>query len=260
MLIIVVSLLIAVGVLPRVGAFKRYYKEINEGGYKLTDSEKAGMEEADENIYEGDPANAKLIDFALPVLVLVGVMLFTSDLVVSVILGLAAAFAMYIPRRKMSVTKYFEHFFAGVNDMIYILVIVLMTFVFVRGLNAIGFSEYVIELVSPVLSGGAIPLLTFLTVGVIAFLGVDYWAVMLLISPVAIPLSVQFGISGYLTVGAIVSGSVFGGTACFFAEQILMCSQAVQRPPLRVALGGLPYSLLAFVLAAVLYLITGLAL
>jgi Na+/H+ antiporter NhaC len=203
---------------------------------------------------------ARLIDFVLPVALLVGVMLLTSDLVMSVILGLAAAFALYIPRKKMSVTTYFEHFFSGVNDMIYILVIVLMTFVFVRGLNAIGFSEYVIAMVAPVLSGGAIPALTFVTVGIIAFLGVDYWAVMLLIAPVAIPLSGQFDVSAYLTVGAIVSGSVFGGTACFFAEQILMCSQAVQRPPLRVALGGLPYSVLSFVLAAALYLIAGFAL
>ncbi|MDR1068901.1 MAG: hypothetical protein LBL36_06640 [Clostridiales Family XIII bacterium] len=259
MIIILVSLLLAVGVLPRVGPFKRYYRELKEGSYSLSDSEAASMEEA-EDIFEGKPEDAKLLDFALPVVLLVGVMLATSDLVLSVIIGLAAAFALYIPRKKMSVTKYFEHFFSGVNDMVYILIIVLMTFVFVRGLNAIGFSEYVIEMISPVLSGGAIPVLTFVTVGVIAFLGVDYWAVMLLIAPVSIPLALQFGVCAYLTVGAFVSGSVFGGTACFFAEQILMCSQAVQRPPLRVALGGLPYSIFAFALTAVLYLVTGFAL
>jgi hypothetical protein len=56
---------------------------------------------------------------------------------------------------------------------------------------------------------------------------------------------------------AVVSGAVFGGTACFFAEQILMCSQAVQRPPVRVAMGGLPYSVLGFVLTVILYLIFG---
>jgi Na+/H+ antiporter NhaC len=259
MIIILVSLLLALGLLPRVGAFKRYYNELRDGSCSLSNSATASTDDT-EDIFEGNPEDAKLVDFILPVLLLVGVMLLTSDLVVSVILALAAAFALYIPRRKMSVTRYFEHFFSGINDMIYILIVVLMTFVFVRGLNAIGFSEYVIEMVAPVLSGGAIPALTFVTVGVIAFLGVDYWAVMLLIAPVAIPLSGQFGVSEYLTVGAIVSGSVFGGTACFFAEQILMCSQAVQRPPLRVALGGLPYSVLSFVLAAVLYLAAGFSL
>lgn len=134
-----------------------------------------------------------------------------------------------------------------------------MTFVFVEGLNNIGFSDYVVETVEPLLAGGAIPALTFITVGIVAFLGVDYWAVMLLIAPVAIPLSEIFAVNPYLTMAAIASGSIFGGTACFFAEQILMCSQAVQRPPVRVALGGLPYSLLGFIISAVLYLIVGFA-
>jgi hypothetical protein len=66
-----------------------------------------------------------------------------------------------------------------------------------------------------------------------------------------------FDVSAYITVAAIVSGSVFGGTACFFAEQMLMCSQAVQRPPVRVAVGGLPYSITGGVITIVLYLVFG---
>jgi Na+/H+ antiporter NhaC len=80
---------------------------------------------------------------------------------------------------------------------------------------------------------------------------------MLLIAPISVPLSAEFSVNPYMTVAAIDSGSVLGGTACFFAEQMLMCSQAVQRPPVKVALGGLPYSILAFVCTAVLYVIFG---
>jgi len=257
--ILVVSLLLAVGLLPRVGTFKRYFRELKEGSYELTESEKAIVSDSEDEI-EIDETKGSLIDFLLPVLSLVVIMLITSDLVLSVICSLVLAFALYIPRKKMTISEFFDNFFSGVNDMIFILIVVLMTFVFVGGLNAIGFSDYVVEVVKPLLAGGAIPALTFITVGVIAFLGVDYWAVMLLIAPVAIPLSEQFAVNPYITVAAIVSGSVFGGTACFFAEQILMCSQAVQRPPVRVALGGLPYSLLGFVITTVLYLIFGFAL
>jgi hypothetical protein len=67
----------------------------------------------------------------------------------------------------------------------------------------------------------------------------------------------DFDVSLYITVAAIVSGSVFGGTACFFAEQMLMCSQAVRRPSVRVALAGLPYSILGGVVAVALYLVCG---
>ncbi|MCL2580538.1 MAG: hypothetical protein FWE32_11020 [Oscillospiraceae bacterium] len=256
--IILISLLLAMGVLPRVGAFKRYYNDLKAGTYALTEDEKLSMEK-NEGEADFSAAKGSILDFALPVLVVVVAMFATSDLVFSVILALATAFVLNIAQKKMRVGEYFKTFFAGVNDMIYILAVVLMTFVFVEGLLGIGFVDYVIDTVGPMLAGGSIPALTFIVVGVIAFLGVDYWAVILLFAPVALPLADMFGVSPYMTMAAIASGSIFGGTACFFAEQNLMCSQSVERPPVRVALGGLPYSLLGFVVTVILYLIVGFA-
>jgi len=254
--IILISLLLALGVLPRVGAFKKYYEQIKDGTYEITEVEQESSTEGnDETVIEA--SKGSIIDFALPVLVVVVTMFITSDLVQAVILALAMAFVLNIIRKKMNITEFFKTFFSGVNDMIYILAVVLMTFVLVHGLENIGFSDYVVEVVSPILVGGAIPALTFITVGIIAFLGVDYWAVILLFAPVALPLSDAFSINPYMTMAAIVSGSVFGGTACFFAEQVLMCAQSVQRPPVRVALGGLPYSLTGFAVTVILYFIFG---
>jgi Na+/H+ antiporter NhaC len=258
--IIIIALLLSLGVLPRVGAFKKYFNQLAEGTYSLSDKEKEEVKEAEEEDIVTDDKSASLLDFVLPVLVIVVTMLITSDLVFSVILALVLAFILYIPRKKMTVTEYFAEFFSGVNDMIFILAVVLMTFVFVEGLNSIGFNEYVTGVVKPLLAGGAIPALTFITVGLIAFLGVDYWAVMLLIAPISIPLAIDFGVSPYVTTAAIVSGSVFGGTACFFAEQMLMCSQAVRRPTVRVAIGGLPYSVFGGIITIGLYLVFGFAL
>ena len=257
--IIVIAFLLSIGVLPRVGVMRKYHKELAEGTYELTGAEKKQMEEMEDGI-DVSEAKGAMVDFALPVVLLVGAMLITSDLILAVIVGLAVAFVLYVFRKKMSVTEFFEGFFRGVGDMIFILAVVLMTFVFVYGLENIGFSDYVIEVVTPLLTGGAIPVLTFITVSVIAFLGVDYWAVMLLIAPIAIPLSDYFMVNPYMTMAAIVSGAVFGAIACFFAENILMCAQSVQRPPVRVALAGLPYNILGFVVSTILYLIFGFAL
>ena len=256
--IILISLLLSLGILPRVGAFRKYYQQIKDGTYSLSEAE---QKEVDNSINETELETEKgtILDFILPVLVVVITMFITSDLVLSVILALALTFGLNVFRKRMTVAEFFETFFSGVKDMIFILAVVLMTFVFVEGLDGIGFSDYAVETITPLLVGGAIPALTFITVGVIAFLGVDYWAVMLLFAPVAIPLAGVFSVNPYMTIAAIVSGSVFGGTACFFAEQNLMCSQSVQRPPVRVALGGLPYSILGFIVTAIAYLIVGFA-
>lgn len=251
--IILIALLFVLGIIPKVGPMKKRFQE----GVSLISVEET-LEEAVEIVEEEKvKKQGNLIDFLIPVGVILVTMFITNDLVFSVILAIFSAFLLYIPRKKMSVDHFFSSFFEGVTDMIFILVVILMTFVLVEGLNGIGFSGYVIDTITPYLHGGLIPMLTFVTVAVIAFLGVDYWAVMLLIAPIAIPLSGSFDVNPYLTMAAIASGSVFGGTTCFFAEQILMCSQSVEKKPVELAFAALPYNVSAFVISAIAYLALG---
>ena len=220
---------------------------------------KAQQQAADVQAAEdvSDEEDGSLIDFFVPVLVVVGIMLATSDLVVSVIIAIAICFVLYVPRKKMSFDEFFKTFYEGVHSMIDILIILLLVFVFVDGLNGIGISEYVVTIAEPILVGAAIPVLSFIIVALLAFGGVEYWAVMLLMAPIALPLADVFSISPYLTMAAIVSGAVCGGTSCFLGEQLLMCGQAVERKSTEMGMAGLPYSIIAFVGTAIIYVILG---
>ena len=244
MLIVLVAFLLAVGILPKIGPLRKLSKQMQEE-----------TEIAEE--HQKKKKKGQLLDFIIPVLVLVGVMLYTNDLVVAVLIAIAVCFALYIPRKKMKFDDFFKNFFEGVHSMIDILVILLMVFIFVNGLTGIGLSEYVIETTTPFLAGGAIPVLTFIVVALLAFGGVDYWAVILLMAPITIPLAVNFDVNVYLTMAAAVSGAVCGGTSCFFGEQMLMCSQAVEKKPTELAVANLPYSIIAFVGTAGIYAILG---
>ena len=244
MLIVLVAFLLAVGILPKIGPLRKLSKQMQEE-----------TEIAEE--HQQFDEKGQLLDFIIPVLVLVGVMLYTNDLVVAVLIAIAVCFALYIPRKKMKFDDFFKNFFEGVHSMIDILVILLMVFIFVNGLTGIGLSEYVIETTTPFLAGGAIPVLTFIVVALLAFGGVDYWAVILLMAPITIPLAVNFDVNVYLTMAAAVSGAVCGGTSCFFREQMLLCSQAVEKKPTELAVANLPYSIIAFVGTAVIYAILG---
>ncbi|HPR24071.1 MAG TPA: Na+/H+ antiporter NhaC family protein [Bacillota bacterium] len=244
MLIVLVAFLLAVGILPKIGPLRKLSKQMQE---------ETEISEEHQHFDE----KGQLLDFIIPVVVLVGVMLYTNDLVVAVLIAIAVCFALYIPRKKMKFDDFFKNFFEGVHSMIDILVILLMVFIFVDGLTRIGLSEYVIETTTPFLAGGAIPVLTFIVVALLAFGGVDYWAVILLMAPITIPLAVSFDVNVYLTMAAAVSGAVCGGTSCFFGEQMLMCSQSVEKKPTELAVANLPYSIIAFVGTAVIYAILG---
>ena len=252
MMIVLMALLFAIGIVPKIGPIKKLYAQRDEIFKDAALTEASGSDEEGQGESEGN-----LLDFIIPVLVVVGVMVVTRDLVVSVTCALAACFVLYIPRKKMTVDEFFKNIFEGIHSMIDILVILLFVFVFVEGLTQIGIGEYVIGTVTPFLTGGVIPMLTFIVVALLVFGGVDYWAVILLVAPITVPLAATFGVDQYLTMAAVVSGSICGGTSCFFSEQMLMCSQAVEKDSVSLARVAFPYSLICFVLTAIVYGVLG---
>lgn len=246
-LIVVMALLVATGIVPKIGPLKKLYQNVEDIQSSNTDAEE-------------DASDGKLIDFVLPVLTIVAVMLITNDLVVSVVIALAVCFALYIPRKKMTIEEYFKNVFEGIHSMVEILAILLLVFTFVAGLEEIGFSEYVISVASPILVGGVIPMLSFVIVSLLVFGGVDYWAVILLMTPITVPMAETFGVNQYLTMAAVVSGAICGGTSCYFGEQMLMCSQAVEKNSVDLATVAFPYAAICFALSAVIYGVLGFAL
>ena len=241
--IVITTLLLAVGILPRFGPLKKAFAEA-----------KANLvESAEEEEVEG----GNLIDFIIPVIVLLVMMVIFNELMIAVLAAIVACFLLYIPRKIMTLSEFMENFNEGIKDMVEILVILLAVFILVNGLGEIGLSEYVIETVSPVLVGGVIPVLSFIVVALLVFGGMDYWAGMLLLAPIIIPLAQNFDVNVYLTMAAAVSGSVCGGNACYFGEQMLLVSEAVELPPAKLAAANLPYAAIAAIATGIFYLVMG---
>ena len=245
------------GVIPKVGPLKKAYERANDGVLFPVELASSSMEFDEERDRILGSVKPKLRNFLIPMLVVVAVTLVTEDLVPGVITGIVTCFILYIPTKNMRITQFFDTFFEGIKDMIFIATFIMMAFIFVEAVNGLGFSDYVIETVKPYMIGGTIPVITFIVVGVMSFAGMDFWAVMILFFPIVVPLSQHFGIDLYLAMGSIVSGAVFGGHACFFSDQMLMSSASVQIRPTDEAICLLPYAVMAAVVTAILYLIFG---
>jgi len=245
------------GVIPKVGPLKKAYERANDGVLFPVELASSSMEFDEERDRILGSVKPKLRNFLIPMLVVVAVTLVTEDLVPGVITGIVTCFILYIPTKNMRITQFFDTFFEGIKDMIFIATFIMMAFIFVEAVNGLGFSDYVIETVKPYMIGGTIPVITFIVVGVMSFAGMDFWAVMILFFPIVVPLSQHFGIDLYLAMGSIVSGAVFGGHACFFSDQMLMSSASVQIRPTDEAICLLPYAVMAAIVTAILYLIFG---
>ncbi len=247
--IIIVALLFAGGILPKMFGMKKAFARAEKGELDLHINQ--GEEEEQE---EG-----KIIDFLIPVIVLVGVMIWVAELIVAVLAALVVAFFMYIPRKRMTIDKFFEEFLAGLCSMVETLLVIGLAFIMVYGLTNMGFDVFVIETVTPYLSGSMIPALVFAVALIIVYLGIDYWAVILLLGPIAVPLAEQFAVSPYFAMAAVVAGSIGGATMCMYGEQMLMCSQSVQKNSVQLGIAVLPYTVIAAILAFIAYAVVGVA-
>jgi Na+/H+ antiporter NhaC len=254
--ILMVPMMIS-GIIPKVGPLKKAYARAETGVLFPNDLAESSAEFDEEKERIISRVKPKLRYFLVPMLVVVAVTIVTEDLVPGVILGILTCFVMYIPSKNMKVTQFFDTFFDGIKDMIFIATFIMMAVIFVEAVNGLGFSSFIIESVKPYMIGGTIPVITFIVVGLMSFAGMDFWAVMILFFPIVVPLSQHFDINLYLAMGSIVSGAVFGGHACFFSDQMLMSSASVQIRPTDEAICLLPYAVGAAVVTAILYLIFG---
>ncbi len=251
--------LLGLGIIPKFGPLKKAYERARaeDGNVFPHDLVPVAKDVDGTETNEEDNRDSRLRDFLIPMLLVIGITVYTSDLIFGVMAGIFSSFLLYIPTRKMSVSIFFDHIFEGMKDMLYIGVFILFAFIFVESVNHLGFSDFVIESISPYLVGGVIPVITFIAIAAMCFFGIDFWGIMILTFPIIIPLSLQFEVNVYLSLGAIISGSVFGGMACFFSEQMLMSSTSCEIRPNDQAICLFPYAMLGCVISAVMFLIAG---
>jgi len=131
------------GVIPKVGPLKKAYERANDGVLFPVELASSSMEFDEERDRILGSVKPKLRNFLIPMLVVVAVTLVTEDLVPGVITGIVTCFILYIPTKNMRITQFFDTFFEGIKDMIFIATFIMMAFIFVEAVNGLGFSDYV---------------------------------------------------------------------------------------------------------------------
>ena len=188
-----------------------------------------------------NPDDAKIRNFIVPMLALVaGTLLGGGDIVIGAVAAIAACGFLYILTKNMTLAQFVDSFINGVKDMVYILVMILFIFLFVEGCTKLGFAEYVIDLIVPIMTPELLPPFIFLVLALVSFGVGSYWSVSAIALPIVIPMAIHFGISMPLMLGVIVSAAVFGSQACFYCEVILLSATAAQIEPAEVGFANLP--------------------
>lgn len=241
---------------PRIGPMKKAFARAEEKGLIFPEGEAPKTAEIVEtNVVH----KASLWDFLLPIAVLVAVKILAGvTMEIAVIYGIATCAVLYLPRKIMQPSAFFDSIVKGLESMATLIIIMILAFIMVEANEALGLTDYIISFAVPLLNKAMFPLIAFAITCLLGFFTGSFWGVAAILMPIIIPIAQSLEVNLFLAAGAVISGIVFASHACFFGDGLLLASVATEVKPMRLALVVLPYALIAAVISAIGYLILGL--
>lgn len=249
---VIMVFLFAMGWMPRIGPMKRAYERVRKTG--RTFSEESGKYNQDTEEVKTD---GSIVDFLLPILVLIVITVISDDILAAVIVTLALCLLLYVPRRKMTFTQWSELLISGFCEMMPTLAILAGAFTVARCCNAMHLPEYVISTVQPFVTPQTYPMIIFLVVSVLTFATSSTWGISTIVIPIIIPLAAAVDANLILTMAAILSGSTFGSHACFYSDATVLASAASRIENMEHAFTQIPYAAIGAALTCVCLLVSG---
>ncbi|WP_302623211.1 Na+/H+ antiporter NhaC family protein [uncultured Clostridium sp.] len=251
--VIIVPLFI-LGIIPKIGKMKDAYKRVETTGKVYGETSSKFNSDLLDEYANGE---GKLIDFLLPMGVLIGMTIISEDLFISVIAALFVCLVLYVPRKKMTFDEFCDIYIRGFCDMVPTIAIVFMAFVMQQAANDIGLPNYVIETVAPYLNGDIFPAVSFIVVALLTFITGSNWGIPAVCVPIILPLGASLGANLVLVMAAVLSGGALGSHACFYSDATVLTSSSCSIDNMDHALSQIPYALIASAVSLAGFLICG---
>ncbi|RMH98750.1 MAG: Na+/H+ antiporter NhaC family protein, partial [Calditrichaeota bacterium] len=186
-----------------------------------------------------------------------------SVLMWAAFLGSLTAIGMALAQRLLSLHQAMEAWVAGVRSMIMAAIILTSAWAIGAVCTDISTAQYVVHLTEQYLSPHWLPLMIFLSAGVIAFATGTSWGTMAILMPIAIPMAHAFPQSdpsidaahamGLLlcSTAAVLAGATFGDHCSPISDTTVMSSMASGADHIDHVRTQLPYAAASALIAAV---------
>lgn len=250
---LIIVFLFAMGWMPKLGEMKKAYKRVEKTGEVF--SEYSAKYNHNTVISEDESGN--IWNFIIPMGILILLAVITGDILMAVIVALAACFILYVPTKTMSMDEFTNYMLLGFGDMMPTLTMLVIAFVLKEVSSDMGMAVYIVERAEPFLLPAAFPAMVFLLGAVLAFTTGSDWGMSSIITPIVFPLGATIGASPILIMAAIISGGAFGSHACFYADATLLAAQSSGIDSMEHALTQLPYVIIACILSIAGFLAAG---
>lgn len=204
-LMVLFCILLAAGILPKVGNLKQAYKRVEEGGPVLPENtgEKSLVNlEMDENI-----ESSSALNFLVPMIVLVAATVYyDNDLVHGMLAAIVTQAVLYIGQKIISPAEFLNVCFEGCKSMASMAIIVFFAFIINSVNSEMGFAEFLITNICKALPMQLLPLLIFLIMSFATFATAGYWLMQVIALPIFLPMAAIAGLSPAIALACVMSG------------------------------------------------------
>ena len=173
------------------------------------------------------------------------------------VIAIVFSFLLYQAQSLATIRICAKWFYDGMKTMIPITMLLLIAFIFSNILAAVRTAYYLIHMFDGV-SVEFLPLFIFLIASAIAYCTGTSSGTVAIVTPLVIPMAVMQGVGVPLALGAIISGAVFGDQNAIISDSVILTSSVTDVDVISHVKTQMPYTMVAFSISCVLYLMLGL--
>ena len=164
---------------------------------------------------------------------------------------------MITAQKLMSFKETFDVFIGGIQKMGSVLVVVVLAWGVGSVCKDLGTSQFIVDSTLGLITPHVVPALLFLVGVIISFATGTSWGAMAILLPIGINMAVGFGVSIPMTIGAVLSGCLFGDHCSPISDTTVISAMAAGCDLLEHTRTQLPYAGIAALASFVAYLILG---
>jgi Na+/H+ antiporter NhaC len=177
-------------------------------------------------------------------------------------LGVMVAMALSVSQKIMTVGEVINSWLSGVKSMVLAMIILILAWAIGDICEDLMTAQYVISMTHSIISPSLMPFITFIIAALISFSTGTSWATMAILIPIVIPMAYQLtataGLNAALsnsiilgTIGAVLSGSIFGDHSSPISDTTIMSSMSAAVDHIDHVQTQLPYALAAAAISCI---------
>ncbi|MDD3206086.1 MAG: Na+/H+ antiporter NhaC family protein [Lachnospiraceae bacterium] len=250
--------LFCMGWLPKFGMMKKAYQRVEAGGSTLPKKEAVDGAEVDEEEAIEPRKGVNMLSFLIPIVSMVGFCVyFDFDMQLGLTLAIFVTGALFVVQKIFKSQRIFSLIIEGFNGMMEMTFLLVIGFTMTGTVSELGFTEFVVGATQNIVNPALLPFIIFLLFSATEFLVTFNWTLYMMVMPSIIALSQATGANVYLCLAAMFCAGLFGSNSSF-ASDAGMCNAAATGLDLYDHnMCCMQYSIPAFIIAALLYLISG---